>query len=112
MVLISRSVVLLVTDLLQGAVLQPVIDLLPDPNRCVNLLVEVAFDPEPSRRFPAPSGKNVLMLDHFVSAHQETRQSVRLYFKMYLHIASINSFREKLQNSCIHLKFQSYLLVH
>jgi hypothetical protein len=72
-----RSVVLLVTDILQGAVLQPILDLLPDPDRCVNFLIAVSFDPDPSRRFPPPSGQRVQLLDHFVTAHQESRQSVR-----------------------------------
>ena len=74
-----RSVVLLMTDVLQGAVLQPILDLLPDPNLCVNFLIALSFDPEPSRKFPPPSGKAVTLLEHFVSAHQESRQSVRTH---------------------------------
>jgi hypothetical protein len=66
-----------VTDVLQGAVLQPILDLLPDPDRCVNFLIALSFDPDPSRRFPPASGNRVPLLEHFVVAHQESRQSVR-----------------------------------
>ena len=89
---VCRSVVLLVTDILQGAVLQPIFDLVPDPDRCVNLLIEISFDPEPSRRFPAASGTRVQMLEHFVSAHQESRQWVRTNCSLLLpnQVASFN----------------------
>jgi hypothetical protein len=76
LVTFNRSLVLLVTDILQGAVLQPVLDLLPDPDHCINYLIAEAFHPGPSRKFPEPSGKYVPMLENFVSNHLDSRQSV------------------------------------
>merc|ERR1719376_985804 len=46
-----RSMFSLVTDILSGAVLQPLMDLLPNPDTTVNLLVDLAFSPEPSKTF-------------------------------------------------------------
>lgn len=71
----------LVNDLLFGAVLQPVLDLVGNPDATANLLIGLAFDPAPSRRFPDGCGQHVELLDQFVKTHQISRKSVRRHSK-------------------------------
>lgn len=63
----SGSARALLVDILSGAVLQPVFDLLADPDT-INLILEVAFDPEPSKKFPPASGETVEFLAAFVNS--------------------------------------------
>ena len=58
-----RALCALVTDILSGAVLQPLMDILPNPDMCINLLIDLGFSPEPSKKFGPPSGEKVEYLD-------------------------------------------------
>lgn len=72
-ILNSRPVRSLIIDVLSGAVLQPLIDLLPNPDASINLMIELGFSPDPSRKFGPSSGKRVEFLREFVRS-QETSQ--------------------------------------
>jgi hypothetical protein len=61
-----RAVRTLLRDVVAGAVLQPVMDLLADPD-VINLILEVAFDDEPSSIFPPASGDKTELLKRFAS---------------------------------------------
>ena len=63
-------------DIVSGAVLQPLLDILADPD-IINLLVELGFSPEPSKTFEKRSGEDVLFLNNFVTSHHTPSQSVR-----------------------------------
>ena len=62
-------------DLLSGAVLQPLLDLLPNPDT-INLFLDLGFSPEPSKKFEAGCGTRVEYLHNFVIAHHTPSQSV------------------------------------
>lgn len=65
----------LVTDVLSGAVLQPLMDLLPNPDVTVNLLIDLGFSPDPSKKFGPASGQRVEYLERFVMANHTASQS-------------------------------------
>ena len=65
----------LMADLLSGAVLQPLLDLLPNPDT-INLFLDLGFSPEPSKKFEAGCGTRVEYLHNFVIAHHTPSQSV------------------------------------
>ena len=79
LVSIYRIMKSLITDVLSGAVFQPLLDLLADPD-IINLILEVAFCPEPSRKFPPPSGKRVEFLKAFVSTSKQTISPVGYFY--------------------------------
>ena len=64
----------LINDILFGAVLQPVLDLVGNPDMTANVLIALAFDPSPSKKFPPGSGQEVEILAKFVS-HQKAQTS-------------------------------------
>ena len=66
----------LVADILSGAVLQPLLDLLADPDT-INLFIDEGFSPEPSKTFEKRSGADVEFLNNFVTCHHTPSQSVR-----------------------------------
>ena len=72
---LNRVTFNLVTDIVSGAVLQPLLDILADPD-IINLLVELGFSPEPSKTFDKRSGNDVLFLNSFVTSHHTPSQSV------------------------------------
>ena len=78
MVCLFRVTFNLMADLLSGAVLQPLLDILPNPDMTINLLIELGFSPEPSKIFEKRSGKEVLFLNNFVTIHHTPSQSVRI----------------------------------
>ena len=63
-----RAMCALVTDILSGAVLQPLMDILPNPDMCINLLIDLGFSPEPSKKFGPPSGERVEYLEQVSSS--------------------------------------------
>ena len=65
-------------DLLSGAVLQPLLDILPNPDMTINLLIELGFSPEPSKKYEKRSGNDVVFLNNFVNIHHTPSQSVRV----------------------------------
>ena len=65
----------LVTDILSGAVLQPLMDLLPNPDTTINLLIDLGFSPEQSKKFDPPSGTKVEYLESFVTENHSPSQS-------------------------------------
>ena len=69
----------LVVDILSGAVLQPLIDLLADPDT-INLFIDEGFSPEPSKTFEKKSGNDVEFLQNFITSHHSPSQSVKTYF--------------------------------
>lgn len=71
----SKPMFHLLTDVVCGAVLQPVLDLVPDPDLTVNLLIDLAFTKEPSKKFGPGSGNKVEFLDSFVKTHQSQTKS-------------------------------------
>ena len=52
----------LINDILFGAVLQPVLDLVGNPDATANTLIGLAFDPSPSKKFLPGSGQKVELL--------------------------------------------------
>ena len=68
----------LVNDILFGAVLQPVLDLVGNPAATANVLIGLAFHPSPTRTFEPGSGKKVELLKKFGKAHQSSLNSVSL----------------------------------
>ena len=75
--ILNRLTFNLMNDLLSGAVLQPLLDILANPD-IINLLIEVGFSPEPSRKFEKSCGNEVVFLDNFVTSHHTPSQSVRV----------------------------------
>ena len=69
----------LVVDILSGALLQPLLDLLADPDT-INLFIDEGFSPEPSKTFDKRSGKDVEFLNNFVASHHSPSQSVSWKF--------------------------------
>ena len=65
----------LVVDILSGAVLQPLLDILADPDT-INLFIDEGFSPEPSKTFEKRSGNDVEFLHNFVTCHHTPSQSV------------------------------------
>ncbi len=61
--------------MVSGAVLQPVLDLLADPD-VINLILEVAFDPEPSKKFPPASGAKVEFLEAFATLSPSVQRPI------------------------------------
>ncbi len=59
----------LINDILFGAVLQPVFDLVANPDSTANPLIELAFHPGPTKLFPPASGRNVEILNSFLNSH-------------------------------------------
>jgi hypothetical protein len=57
-------------------VLQPLLDTIADPD-VVNFLVELSFNDDPSRHFPAPSGDTTELLADFVAVKRTQTVSVR-----------------------------------
>ena len=88
----SKTMSDLVNDLLFGAVLQPVLDLVGDPDATANVLISLAFDPSPSRKFDPGSGQYVELLDQFVKTHQTSQKSVRLCFQCFTFISFSDEF--------------------
>ena len=74
----------LFADLLSGAVFQPLLDLLANPDTTINLLIDLGFSPEPSKTFMAASGERVEYLQHFVSVHHTPSQSVSSQIENFL----------------------------
>ena len=68
----------LINDLLYGAVLQPVIDLVGNPDMTANLIIGIAFHPSPSRKFDPACGKQVEILEQFIKTHQVSQKSVSM----------------------------------
>lgn len=62
-------------DIVSGAVLQPVFDLLADPD-IVNLILEISFHKDPGRVFPPSSGTTVKLLHKFATGYNERITSV------------------------------------
>jgi len=56
-------------DLVAGAVLQPVMDILPDPD-IINYILQVSFDDLPTKVFPTPTGDMVELLEGFTNVSQ------------------------------------------
>jgi len=71
----SKTMTDLINDILFGAVLQPVLDLIGNPDATANLLIGLAFDPSPSRKFGPGSGQKVELLKQFVRTHQTSQKS-------------------------------------
>ena len=67
----SGAIRTLLTDIVSGAILQPVVDLIADPD-IINFILEVAFNDEPTRIFDPPSGSKVEFLSNFVSKSTST----------------------------------------
>ena len=65
----------LAADIVSGAVLQPLLDVLANPD-IINLLVEIGFSPEPSKSFGKRCGRDVVFLENFVNSHHTPSQSV------------------------------------
>ena len=63
-------------DILSGAILQPVLDLIADPD-IINYILEVSFSPEKRKEIPKASGKSVQILENFVDGSEYTSYSVR-----------------------------------
>ena len=75
-----RALMALVTDVLSGAVLQPLMDVLPNPD-IVNLLIELGFSPDPTKKFGPPSGQRVEYLERFVMAnHTASQSALQVYY--------------------------------
>ena len=68
----------LINDILFGAVLQPVLDLVGNPDMTANVLIALAFHPSPSRKFPPGCGQEVEILEKFVNDHRLTQTSVSI----------------------------------
>ena len=66
----------LINDILFGAVLQPVLDLVGNPDMTANVLLSLAFHPSPSKKFPPGSGQLVEILEKFVNEHKRSQTSV------------------------------------
>ena len=81
----------LINDILFGAVLQPVLDLIGNPDATANLLIGLAFDPSPSRKFGPGSGQKVELLKQFVRTHQTSQKSVSIEDKILLANLKFNS---------------------
>ena len=74
----------LVTDVLSGAILQPLMDVLPNPD-IVNLLIELGFSPEPTKKFGPASGQRVEYLERFVMAnHTASQSALQVYYYLKL----------------------------
>ena len=65
----------LINDILFGAVLQPVLDLVGNPDITANGLIALAFHPPPSRKFPPGCGREVELLKSFVNDHRSNQTS-------------------------------------
>ena len=72
----------LINDILFGAVLQPVLDLVGNPDMTANVLIALAFHPSPSRKFPPGCGQEVEILESFVNDHRLTQTSVSLVYQV------------------------------
>ena len=70
-----RTMIDLINDILFGAVLQPVLDLVGNPDMTANVLIGLAFHPSPSKKFPPGSGQQVEILAKFVNGHQSPQTS-------------------------------------
>lgn len=70
----------LAADIVSGAVLQPLLDVLANPD-IINLLVEIGFSPEPSKSFVKKCGRDVVFLENFVNSHHTPSQSVNNMLK-------------------------------
>ena len=70
----------LAADIVSGAVLQPLLDVLANPD-IINLLVEIGFSPEPSKSFAKKCGRDVIFLENFVNSHHTPSQSVNNIFQ-------------------------------
>lgn len=81
--LIFRTMSDLVNDLLFGAVLQPLLDLIGNPDSMANVLISLAFDPSPSRKFDPGSGVHVEYLEKFVKSQGNTQSSVSYFVKSF-----------------------------
>jgi len=71
----SKTMTDLINDILFGAVLQPVLDLVGNPDATANTLIGLAFDPSPSKKFLPGSGQKVELLEQFVKTHQTSQKS-------------------------------------
>ena len=76
--LFFRTMIDLINDILFGAVLQPVLDLVGNPDMTANVLIALAFHPSPSRKFPPGCGQEVEILEKFVNDHRLTQTSVSI----------------------------------
>ena len=65
----SGSVRVMLEDVVSGAVFQPLMDLLADPD-IINFIVQTAFAKDPSKKFAPLSDENVEFLRNFVDAHK------------------------------------------
>ena len=74
-IIIFRTMSDLINDLMFGAVLQPVLDLVGNSDMTANVLLSLAFNAEPSRQFPAASGLKVELLNKFVKTHQSSQNT-------------------------------------
>ena len=60
-----------------GAVLQPVLDLLADPD-IINYILEISFNDIPAKKFGDSSGINVELLQDFIAANKQVSKSVSI----------------------------------
>ncbi len=67
----------LLRDIVYGAVLQPVLDILADPD-IINYILEIAFDSDPAKKFPEATGEKVELLEMFVTSNQRRSTSVSI----------------------------------
>ena len=95
----------LINDILFGAVLQPVLDLVGNPDMTANVLIALAFHPSPSRKFPPGCGQEVEILESFVNDHRLTQTSVSLVHQVSQHLAKnlkISRKEKKFVKVCLH----------
>ena len=82
----------LINDILFGAVLQPVLDLVGNPDATANTLIGLAFDPSPSKKFLPGSGQKVELLEQFVKTHQTSQKSVSIIGAFYLSVPMSHTY--------------------
>ena len=70
-----RSIHSLLNDVVAGAVLQPILDLLADPD-IINYILEISFNDIPSLKFDEASGVNVEILQDFLVSNKQISRSV------------------------------------
>ena len=95
----------LINDILFGAVLQPVLDLVGNPDMTANVLIALAFHPSPSRKFPPGCGQEVEILESFVNDHRLTQTSVSLVHQVSQQLAkNLKTSRKekKFVKVCLH----------
>lgn len=67
----------LLADILSGSVLQPLMDILADPD-IINYILETAFSLKSGRGFDPPSGVQVEFLKRFVTSSEPQNLSVSI----------------------------------